>query len=249
MVKYAISSPSMGRIEKWEKVEPGVMEHTVNIDLQSDPVDIETEEYTIELVTVEGETLPQVGECDSCTILVTNDIKPTLITIPVTSYELKQTELGTEISVVRLEPNLDDLVEIGWHVEPFDIYEPIDYFYERQRGTVKLPHGSQEASIKFSLIQVPQKSPQCKLRVVLEQPRGGLKPEVLNGVAIIDIENDIPRPLIQLDIQEDKIKQTAGGVSLPVSRSRFFSAVKSWSHGISTCPTRIHLTMASEVEK
>ena len=221
MIKYAVTSSSLGRVEKWEKVEPGVTEHTIDIPLCPDPVDLEQEEYTIELLEAEGETMPQIGECDSCTILVLNDIRPTQITIPVSSYQVKQTELTTEIPVIRLEPNLDDLVEIGWHVEPVDLYEPIDYFYERQRGTVRLVDGSQESRIKFSLIQVPQKQPTCLLKIVLEQPRGGLKAEILNGIAQISIENDIPRPLIQLDIQEDKIKQTAGGVSLPVSRSRF----------------------------
>ena len=221
MIKYAVTSPTMGRIEKWEKVEPGVTEHVVDIQLYPDPIETEEEEYTIELLEAEGETMPQIGDCDSCTILVMNDIKPTKITMPVTSYQLKQTDLSTNIPIIRLEPNLDDLVEIGWHVEPVDLYEPIDYFYERQRGKVRLLDGEQEALIKFSLIQVPQKQPTCQLRIVLEQPRGGLRPEILNGVAEVNIENNIPRPLIQLDIQEDKIKQTAGGVSLPVSRSRF----------------------------
>ena len=222
MVKYAMESTTAGRIEKWEKLPDGVAELDLPIEFPREPCDYEEEVYTIELLEVEGESLPEIGDLAKVEINVKNDIKPTVITLPVTSYELKQTDVSCKISVVRLPPNLDGNLEIGWHVENLDgTGNMIDYFYERQRGVVKMADGDQENSFTFHLIQVPQKLPSNRLKIILEHPKGGVKPQVLNSEVVLDIINDIPRPLIQLDIDEDKIKQTAGGVTLPVSRSRF----------------------------
>ena len=177
--------------------------------------------YTIELLEAEGLSKPKFGENRKVSFKVDNDLKPTILTLPETDFLAKQTDKTIDIYVQRLPPNFSNTVKLGWHVTPISPHDQLDYFYERQRGTIEFKDGADEAALNFKLLQVPQKVKENQVKVVLEPPVGGRCTELLESEALVTIENDIPRPMVQLDLCESQVKQTSGDVSLPVSRSRF----------------------------
>ena len=180
-----------------------------------------SEIYTIELLEVDGPSKPKFGDNKIISFKVENDLKPTVLTLPETDFIAKQSDKTIDIFVQRLPPNFSSTVKLGWHVAPVNPHDQLDYFYERQRGNIEFKDGADEAALIFKLLQVPQKVKENQLKIVLEPPVGGRCTELLETEAMITIENDIPRPLVQLDLCESQVKQTSGDVSLPVSRSRF----------------------------
>ena len=75
--------------------------------------------------------------------------------------------------------------------------------------------------LKYKFLQVPQNTPSNTIQILLEPPVGGIATEYVNSSVILHITNDIPRPLVQLDLTTTQLKQSSGDVSLPVSRSKF----------------------------
>ena len=74
--------------------------------------------------------------------------------MPVTKFDVKQTDEIVEIKVDRLLPNLNGIVKFGWHVVDGDPKHPLDYFYERQRGHAIFEDQDAQCLIKFKLLQV-----------------------------------------------------------------------------------------------
>ena len=221
MIKYSISSLSGGKEQRWEKFNDGMEFLELAVDLPQFPLQYDSDEYVLELLELDGVSLPRLGENTKCVVRVENDLKATVLTMQETKFNVKQTDKTVDITVKRLAPNLTGVVKFGWHVVDGDTTHILDFFYERQRGTVTLKDGQTDCHIVFKLLQVPQKESENTVRLVMEPPVGGRCTELVEKEAIIHIENDVPRPLVQLDLEQSQVKQTNGDVSLPVSRSRF----------------------------
>ena len=78
MVKYAVSSLSLGKEQRWEKFEDGTGKLELNVDLPQYPVQLEREKYILEILELEGASLPRLGDVTKCSIAVENDLKPTV---------------------------------------------------------------------------------------------------------------------------------------------------------------------------
>ena len=98
---------------------------------------------------MEGLSLPRFGKQIECKIEVENDVKPTVLTMIDKELNVKQTEKQVDLKIMRLGPNIAGAVKIGWHTVDTDPAQHLDYFYGRQRGTVKLSDGQIEGKIEF----------------------------------------------------------------------------------------------------
>jgi hypothetical protein len=198
-----------------ETFKDGEDDSTIEIELPKQPTDADSATFTVTLKDPSGAA--QLTSQTTCVVHVMYDVMSGVVGFSdAESYVIKQSEEKLKVKVERSGCK-DGKVEVHWQTVTDDSSP-----FSNLRGVETFEDGEDASHIVVAIPEVPSYNEEDCFAIQLLQPKEEstvLANPPLDKLSVV-VQNDIARPVVDLESTEMEVDQSEGKLELEVKRSK-----------------------------